>query len=180
MLCWKFAYAWYRPNYPTTYTVPAARPCNKTLTFFEDWGGCRDHHYNAVLYVFEWLHYKNVLSTFVITDHIYIYFIFLLILSAVFTNFGWFPGLLIWITRENANYVIMMKRLSSGYDSPKHISFIITEVQITSGPLGQYMYVCVISFFSDFKTDFIKCLGKHLQVPDQVSIDKNFTWASLS
>jgi len=49
-------------------------------------------------------------------------------------------GHLAWITRENANYVIMIKRLGSDYDSPKHISFVIMQTryifQRTSGPLG--------------------------------------------
>ena len=42
-----------------------------------------------------------------------------------FTQFGCVSGHLIWITRGNANEVIMVKRLSSDCDSSKHISFII-------------------------------------------------------
>ena len=34
MVFFLFPYAWYRLNYPTTYTVPAAHRFNKTLTFY--------------------------------------------------------------------------------------------------------------------------------------------------
>ena len=36
---------------------------------------------------------------------------------AAFSQFGCVSGLLVWITRENVNYVIMVKRLGSDYDS---------------------------------------------------------------
>ena len=50
-----------------------------------------------------------------------------MILSAAFTQYGCVSGRLIWTTRDKANYVITVKRIGSDYDTPKHISFIITN-----------------------------------------------------
>ena len=60
------------------------------------------------------------------------------------------------ITRENANYVIMVKILGSDYDSPNHISNIIKNTQynpkdfMASWPILEYHNILVSCHFAGY------------------------------
>ena len=66
----------------------------------------------------------NILDNYRVKNHILQR---VLVLSAAFTQYGCVSCHLIWITRENANYMVTVKRSGGDCDSPKNISFIITN-----------------------------------------------------
>ena len=65
---------------------------------------------------------------------------------------------------ESHNYTftkcIVVLKMHTSYDQQESIFFLLA-------------YQCIATLcFRDFKTNFIACLGKHLQVPEQVRIAK--------
>ena len=67
-------------------------------------------------------------------------------LVAAFMQFGCVSANVIRITRENANNMVMLKRLGSECDSPKHISLIIINTLFSKGIQGLLVHLLYLYF----------------------------------